>query len=84
MQFLSAQQIAAVYGVPYYRVREAILVGDLQAMKLGPAYAVSEVDAKAWVAQYEAKHDPAQNGRLQAQIAKLEAELTALRAQEVA
>jgi hypothetical protein len=77
--YLSAREISARFAVPYTPVLEACQRGELLAQRLGPAFAVLETDAIAWVNDYKSRMDPNGAYALRARVAELEAEVAELR-----
>lgn len=79
--YISARELAARFSVPYTPVLEACQNGSLLAQRLGPAFAILESDAIAWVNDYKQRTDPNGATGLRARVKELEAEVALLRQQ---
>ena len=76
-KFISARELAT-YGVPYSVVLEACQDGTLNAQRLGPAFAIDEQVAMAWVKKYKELHDPNGVLPLKRRIKDLESQVAEL------
>jgi hypothetical protein len=73
IKFYSGREIAALIPCSYARVLNAIHCNELNAQRLGAAFAIAEHDALEYIQQEQKRSDPER-------LAVLEAENQALRA----